>query len=362
MKKLQIKRNGLTLYSAGSGYLGNFTRDGIISGILSSSTKILKDQLIFSATLQGKEKNNVNGEEPGKIHHEYPCAWIGNLSTQYNACDATALFLIGHLMYQKLSHDDKLAKKQRSEIENATSYIIRHLHHNYLFIEAPQFCEAKRFALKTTYWKDSEIINRKNGMPDYPIIYTLAHAQNLAGLRAAAKLMNVSFLDSLIEKMKTGLESLYVEKMGTLCIGHDKAGPIHQISSDSLHALFYLEEGDLAKDQIQSIEASSTPLETPIGYRTLTAQAAEEVEDKYHASTVWPFEQAIINSAAKRFGLKRAEMISSRITGKLDTDPELFYIKGSRFIKSASDPQLWTWAAKKYFQRPKMIELQSNIR
>ena len=93
-------------------------------------------------------------------------------------------------------------------------------------------------------------------------------------------------------------------------------------------------------------------METKIGYRTLSPGEADRVKDKYHTYTVWPFEQAIIHAGARKFGLTDVQEKCLRIVPYLDTHPEIFTLdKGIK--KGGCDPQLWTIAAKKYFESSK---------
>ncbi len=365
MERLKTEYRGFTLYNAGlPNFPRNFTRDGIISAILSRNSKMLENQLNFCAYEQGTKKNPKNGEEPGKIFHEYPPVKINGLLTKYAACDTTALFLIGHKFYIDLTGDKSMAEYQQKSIENATEYILSHLNHDNLFMEDPKFCDGKRFATKTTYWKDSEIINRKNGEPVYPICYLLAHVQNMCGMRCAAKILNPKYF-GVAEKMKKGMEKLFNQTSDNFYIAVDKKGPIEAVNSDFLHMLFYLEPGDLKNKQLEEILESSKILETELGYRTLEPELSKKTKSGYHTRTVWPFEQAIINSGAvkhrlwaERHGfadlaksLRNVEEVSSRIMSRLDTDPEIFILGNPKTEKGGCDPQLWTIAAKKYFNK-----------
>jgi glycogen debranching enzyme len=310
---------------------------------------MLRDQLSFCAAKQGQKKNPYDGEEPGKIFHEYPGVELRGLSTQFNTCDATALFLMGYEAYETMTGDKSLIIRQRKSIERGVEYILSHLDKD-LFIESPEFCDADSFALKVTYWKDSEIPERENGEPVYPVVYTLAHIQNMRGLRSAARVLGSKDLEKTAERMRKGLQKLYDHKTGVFYIAIDQEGPIRGVSSDSLHALFYLEPEDLSDEQLKKIVESSTELETPLGYMALSPRLTEKVKNPYHAKTVWPFEQAIIHNAARKFGLERVAKVSSQITRWLDTDPEIFILDGKEVRKSGCDPQLWTIAAKKYFK------------
>ena len=338
----------LELYQAGKpGYPRFFTRDSIISAILMKESIMLKNQLIFCGMRQGKEKNPLTGEEPGKIFHEYPGFTSGELSTEYNACDTTALFLICHYYYYEWTQDKKFLEENIDTIKKAIEYICLHVREG-IFYEDPLFSGAERFALKVTYWKDSEILCRKEGIPSYPVVYTLAHIQNMSGLRCAEKLIENDNLKIIIESMKLSLRQLYNSNNKSFYLAIDKEGKIDGITSDLLHSLFYLEKEDLNEEQIEGILFSSSSLETPLGYRTMSS--VYTMIDQYHSETVWPFEQAIINLGAKKFGLKKVEEVSSRIIRYLDSDPEYFKLVSGEFKKAGCDPQLWTIAAKEYFE------------
>ena len=96
MYRLKIKIDNLNLYNAGlPEFTRNFTRDSIISALIMQNAEMLRGQLIFCEKKQGQNKNPLNGEEQGKIFHDYPPYAKGNMTSEYNACDTTALFLIG---------------------------------------------------------------------------------------------------------------------------------------------------------------------------------------------------------------------------------------------------------------------------
>lgn len=350
---LKIKEKDLNLYAAGSPhFLRNFSRDSLISGILMQNPEMIKDQLIFCAKKQGKKKDPITGEEPGKIFHEYPGVNIkgAGFLTTYNACDTTALYLIAHKTYFDLTKDKSLSGMQIKNIKQATNYILAHVKNGF-FIESPKFCDAKKFALRNTYWKDSEIINRENGTPKYPVIYTLAHIQNLAGLRAAYGFLKDKKIKESIENMIKNLKRLYDKKLGMFYIAIDKLGPIKGISSDSLHALFYLSPKDLPKKLVKEIVKSSDILESSIGYKATNTSGSKYGGFDYSLQ-VWPFEQAIIHAGAKKFKLQSLMKISSKIfkyLKKLKSYPELLIISKNKIIKKGCDPQLWTIAAENYF-------------
>lgn len=328
----------------------NFSRDSILSAILLENLEMLKEQLIFCAKKQGTKKNPQTGEEPGKIFHEIPPYTKNNKSTKFNASDTTALFLIGHYFYLKKTNNNALLKQYKKNIEKASNYIIKHLKDG-LFYEDPKFSNAKNFLLKVTYWKDSMLFERKNQEPAYPICYTLLHTQNLAGIYSATKLLNSEKMKKISEKMKKSLNKLFNKKQKKFYIAIDKEGYLNGISSDFLHMLFYLDKKDLTKEQLNSIVKNSKILETKAGYRTLDSESSKKLPDKYHAETIWPFEQAFIYDGAKKFNLEKQKQISKKVTSYLTTEPEILALENNKIKKGGCDPQLWTIAAKEYFKK-----------
>lgn len=371
--KFTIQEGDLTLYRAGLpngfnpvGFQSNFTRDGIQAAILFKDPYMLADQLKFSAYRQANKKDPRTGAEPGKPHHEYPGVEIRGLSTEYNACDSAAWFLIGFYQLARLSQDYSLPNEYRREITSATDYIISHLATEGLFQESPEFSGAERFALNVTYWKDSQIPQREGGQPAYPVVYSLVQAQNLEGLRNAASLLDSRELRGISERMNSALQRMFSPNLGTFSLAHDRMGVIDVISSDILTSLYFLRPEDLTELQLRGICRKASILETPAGFRTLDPEVAATMEDKYHAETVWPSEQALIHAGARKFKealerkgslelsamLGRVEEVSGRVMSYLgDNNTEIFVVNGDQIVKGGCDPQLWTLGAKSYFAR-----------
>lgn len=370
-ERLSIRQGELTLYCAGlspvsatGGYVSNFTRDSILSAVIGRDAEMLRDQLKFGVLLQAREKDPKTGAEVGKYHHEFPGVEIRGLSTLYNGSDTTAWALIGHGVYEDLTGDRRLADECRSNIAKGADYILTHLNSDGLFVEDPKFSGADNFALKVTYWKDSELPDRVEGEPLYPIVYTLAHIQNMAGLRSAARLLGSPELLNTAETMRMNLPRLWNTDLGTFNIAMDQKGVISAISSDPLNALFFLEPTDLLLEQAQAIISSASVLETSAGYRVLDPETSHRVADKYHAVTVWPSEQAVIHIGARKHrrwaervghtpladSLIEVEAISARVVPYLkDNNVEMFIIENGQIRQAGCDPQLWTVEAKVYF-------------
>ncbi len=377
LQDLKIKHDKFTLYKAGlPSYPRTFTRDVVISALLMRDSQMLKHAVEFAAHVQGTKNDPLTGEQPGVIFHEYDIEKKGGVeisgregTTFYAASDTTGLFLLAHEEYLKLSNDKTLARKQRKNIELATSYILKHLNDEAIFEEDPKFADAKSYALKVTYWKDSMLFGRKNGDPLYPVVYPLAHIQNMVGLRSAARLLESYELYEVAEKMRKAIDSLFNESLGNFPIAIDQEGEIDGISSDGLNSLFYLDPGDIMDERIKQIIESSQVLETPYGYQTLDNETSKKAEDKYHANTVWTHEQAQIHMGAAKHLLSARERGENSFSNSLShvmevsfrvfkylkenpkSHPELFIVEGNNILPGGNDPQLWAVAAKMYFEK-----------
>ncbi|MEI6728773.1 MAG: hypothetical protein WCK98_03975 [bacterium] len=353
LSNLHFDHDELSLFRAGSpGYPGNFSRDSLIAGFLFEDPGIIKDQLIFCAQQQGDKTDSFTGEEPGKIHHEIPEISMRGHTTRYAACDTTALFILGHKKYLELTGDHDLLKIQKDHILAAFEYIQKHTK-NGLFWESPSYSGATTFALKVTYWKDSQIIHRPNHQPAYPICYTLTQVQNLAAMRFLRDFVKVVDAEKLAQEMIDAFkEKMYNEQSGQFLLARDELGEIIVETSDTLHMLYYLEVGDLNQSQVDAVIKTSGKLLTTHGFRTMIANQAEKVES-YHSKTVWPFEQAIIHSGATKFGLTQIALIAARVYKYLKTEPEFFILddQGQSLTKGGCDPQLWTVSSKHYFSK-----------
>lgn len=141
-------------YFAGlPGYPRNFSRDTLLAGIIATDKDLLDSQIEMSAHYQGKKDDYITGEEAGKIHHEMPgVVFAEPYLTTYNACDTTALYLIGlefqAYLYEELPERyDKL--KYKASIDSALHYLNWHIVDD-IFWEFPP-AGAEQFSLRTTY-------------------------------------------------------------------------------------------------------------------------------------------------------------------------------------------------------------------
>ena len=337
------------LYQAGiPGYTSNFSRDGFTYGLLANDLDALRAQLRFSARHQGRRADPETGEEPGKIHHELPGVQQDGLWTTYDACDSTALFLLA-VAHVATHGGDALQRRYRTNIERALDYLRSHLIDD-VFHEDTRQSGADHFALKVTYWKDSELnLPGPEKAARYPIAYALVHFQYVAALRAMADLMESTELanqaDSLTQR---GIEAFWRGNHFAVAVRGD-AVIADATSSDSLHTLLFLEPGTIDSSGLALIEPYSEPLATPFGYLPALPVAADV--DPYHIRYVWVHEQALLHAAASRHGLQRATEIAARVTPAFEHGfPELIDPEDGSPI-AGNRTQLWSVGAYLYFER-----------
>lgn len=316
-KTVVIDGHGFELYHAGiqKGRIrfGLFARDLMITALMLQNETLLRESIRFALATRGKRYDPLTGEEPGRVLHEFDDVERRGLKTRYNAGDTSQLLLIATAAHLKTGNDATLLLKHRDDFRSVIRYILSHIRGG-LFWEDPRFCGAKRYALKSTYWKDSHLPGRVD--PYYPVAYMLVQAQTIAALRAASALAkdldlpwSPEELEGLAAHMvETLMSALWDDQLGHPLIARDGAGAIAGITSDGLHMLAYLKREDLPPERLNRIWAAADSLETPYGFRTYLPGQLDYSPTSYHWGAIWPFEQFFIARAALHHG--RVELLS----------------------------------------------------
>ncbi|MBU6389491.1 hypothetical protein KGQ71_03170 [Patescibacteria group bacterium] len=337
-------------------YPRNFSRDVFIAGILAMNSELLASQLEISAEHIGRKFDPATGEEPGKIHHEWPGVQINELPllTTYNACDSTAFFL---LAVEALTACDKkigrrFLNQRRKEIDAAVEYLVRHLKDN-LFYEFPP-PGADRFALLVTYWKDSILPDAPAFQATrYPICYSLVHFQVSRAILAVAILINDRSLEQQSRTLFENGIRRFIRPEG-FTVYEEPGHTLIQSSSDELHSLAYLPEEWLPRLPIENIRRRIQDLATSVGVACTPAKPAELLYDKYHGHVVWPFEQAFLHYASHKFGLTDLEHLTIRVLPFIQSGVEYFTVN-PHVHAAGNDHQLWSVAAEAYFLSPSSL-------
>lgn len=336
-----------TYIAADPGYKQNVSRDSLTYGFLADDEEALLAQLVFSFRYQGVKKDPYSGEEPGKIHHQWPGVVMRDKETTYNACDTTALTLLAAAHLAEMDHPEVLSA-YGPNIEAAIEYVYSHTGSDNLFREDARLAGAEEFALRVTYWKDS-VINSHNEEPAYPIAYTLPHFQNAAALRAIGEVMNrPELIQKSAEMEQAGISRLWRDGHFVTAVTANEV--IDPPSSDSLHTLHYIGAASeaLPSDTAEAVEEYMTGLETNYGYRAGIPMNGNT--DVYHTANVWPHEQALMHAAAVEHRRMRAQKVARRVVGYCNTDGNYWeLIDAEDGTKRGNPLQLWVVGAIHYF-------------
>jgi hypothetical protein len=342
--------DGQECYFAGlPGYPRNFSRDTIIAGIIAADHHLIDNQLAMSYLHQGRRYDPLTGEEPGKIHHEYPGVHVTRpYLTTYNACDTTALYLVGLEFLRHLNRHEsaQFLATHGESLEAALDCIYRHIKDGIFWEFPPE--GADHFSLRVTYWKDS-ILPLSSGKTEarYPVAFALAHFQAARGVLAAANLLDRDDLRELADVMYINGIARYINE-DNFCVAEDRQGRLEQVSSDELHALAYIPVRYRDRLPMMAIHDRVKTLVTEAGIACTPKAIADTLEDKYHGYVVWVFEQALIHYAAEKFGLHDVAGITTRCARHIDTGHELLEVDPA-IVPAGNSHQLWSVAAKIYF-------------
>lgn len=343
--RVEIRGVEMYLYNAGikgkKVRYGLFARDLLFVSIMLRDPELLRNTIEFALLTQGKKQDATTGEEPYRVIHEFADREIRGLKTRYNACDVNSLLLIGLNHYFREIGDKNFFKEREDKIRDTVSYILSHIE-NGVFWEDPNFCGAKRYSLKATYWKDSGLPGRED--PHYPVAYTLVQAQTVAALRSAAKLaekFEIGYtpkeLKEKADKLRKSVSNKFWDlKLDYPYIGLDQKGAIPGISSDGLHMLAYLQKGDIPRKNLNKIYENAKLLETSYGYRTYAPSQSEYSPESYHLGSIWPFEQFFIAKGAIIHGSEKILESSLGVIEALEKFGfhELFYWDRKKLIPS----------------------------
>ncbi|MBC7221204.1 hypothetical protein H5T55_07050 [Candidatus Bipolaricaulota bacterium] len=296
---------------------GIFPRDLLTAGLIADDDVLIRETARFCAATIGRRKDPSTGEEPGRVLHEYPPYRRDGLSTQYNACETSQLFLIGAA---RMLHGGSGMEpgEIRPALQEAGAYTLRHIADD-LFWEDPRHAGAERYLLRATYWKDSFLPGRRELR--FPVAYTLVQAQTVAALRALATLtvaLDLGFDPAALEEQARATAAamwreLWDEETGYPALARDGGDLVRGVSSDGLHLLAYLQPGDIPPEKLDQIRRRASELATPYGFRTYAPGQRDYSPTGYHHGSIWPFEQALVAQGSLVHGLSEAFQIAGRV-------------------------------------------------
>ncbi|HEU68034.1 MAG TPA: hypothetical protein ENN53_02250, partial [Candidatus Acetothermia bacterium] len=247
---------------------GIFPRDLLSTGLIADDRAMIWETLRFCAATIGSKTDPRSGEEPGRVLHEYPPHERDGLSTQYNACETSHLFLIAAEGLLTADRGEEVLGSIRPALQAAGAYLLRHLEGD-LFWEDPRHAGARRYLLPATYWKDSFLPGRRELR--FPVAYTLVQAQTVAALRALAALTEALDLGfdprALTAQARAMIEVvwnvLWDEEAGYPALALDDGQLVRGVSSDGLHLLAYLRPDDVPAGRREELARRAQELVTP---------------------------------------------------------------------------------------------------
>lgn len=293
-----------------------FGRDSIIAAMqtLILNPDIARQTLTVLAQYQGKETNDWQEEEPGKILHELrlgEMARCGEIphTPYYGTVDATPLWLMLYADYYTWTGDRSFLDQFWPHALAAMDWIDRSCQATgYLTYE-----RKSPAGLRNQGWKDSGdcIVNAKGELAEGAI--ALAEVQ---GYVYAAK-MRLSHLARVKQELELS-ERWYQEAQafkqrferdfwlphqGYIALALDgKGNPVDSITSNPGHCLgLGIFSPDRAKSVAERLQAPD--LFSGWGIRTLSSASPAYNPMGYHVGSVWPHDNGIIVAGLRSLGL-----------------------------------------------------------
>jgi len=349
---------------------GYFFRDGVTAAMMRSDWDDLKTSLRIAALTQGRIKDSITGEEPGKIIHEFPekddLGGERAFRSTYSSCDGANWFIIGHHSLWKAIGDTALLEQQRGNLRAALQYNFTHMDSQGMFYEDPLYCgDETRKRIRVTIWKDSGLLGREGGKPFFPTAYALQQALIRRAFRDAADLAEVVNLGYNPGELRRFaclardriFDDLWDSDLGTVAFAIDRGEKIRGIFSDGLSLLAYLEPEDVPPEKLSSLIETGMQLATPYGFRTSPHPAPfpDDHPESYQLGTIWPFDQWMIHQAGQRHSIPQLISVSLGCLDALDQEGFAEFLRyddaTGKLRWGGYDTQLWSVSAADYFSR-----------
>jgi len=296
-----------------------FGRDSIITSfqMLAFSPGIARNTLRLLARWQGKERNDWQDEEPGKILHELrsgEMASIGEIpmSPYYGSIDSTPLFLMLAAEYVAWTGDLDLVRELEPNLMAALEWIDKYGDSDRCgYVE---YCKRSPKGLLNQGWKDSRnsIINSDGTLVKPPIALVEVQGYVYAAKKGMAWLLSLLGREQQARKLwreAAALRSRFNrdfwlddQQFYALALGADKE-PATSITSNPGQCLW---TGIVGKDKAPKVveRLFSNDMFSGWGVRTLSSQAARYNPLGYHLGSVWPHDNSLIGMGLKKYGFE----------------------------------------------------------
>lgn len=354
-----------------------FGRDALITSLqlMRFNTDIPKNSIMALAKLQGNKSDPVNGEEPGKIIHEYydhgvdaefikyksPIGWLKPFVPVYFSIDSTPLFLITISNYYNVKKDKRLLDTLMPNILASINFIINScekdgmLKYNKLYNGS---------SLQSQSWKDG-IGNLTDNLVG-PVAVVEVQGYAYMALKSMVPIIRDEGFDGLSDRMdavanriKEAFNKSFWDagnEFYHLAIdGHGKKLDI--ITSNPGHLLF---TGIIDKEHADKVvkRLFKSDMLTPYGIRTHSEHDKNFDEYAYQRGSVWIQDNWIIAQGLKNMGyMQEYNTIREcilKLFRELKSAPEYIAVSRSGKIippenlpesSRPCDPQAWTIGA-----------------
>lgn len=353
IKELEVP-NGILASGSGEIYNCLFGRDQLITSLKLLDIfrkdynlyylELTKKVLINLALLQGEAINIENGEEPGKIIHEYRSEnhdhltkrrnkpWFvspDNTLRNYDSIDSTPLFLIASYRYLQKSNDQDTIEQIMPNIKKAINWLLQFGDKNKDgFFDYAFHPQRKYGGLIAQNWMDSgESVFHEN---NEPVIFPVAPVEMQAYSFLAIKLWSFYFQDedknfsefllNRADQLKNSFNQKFIiEKDNAFSIACAIDNRGHQLSSARSSAGHLLWASlNLADDGINEsilndqfiphlVKRLLQPdlFEPKAGIRTLSRYSRNYYSNSYHNGSIWPHDNSLIAEGFDNFGFKK---------------------------------------------------------
>ncbi|HKI58012.1 MAG TPA: glycogen debranching N-terminal domain-containing protein [Trueperaceae bacterium] len=352
-----------------------FGRDSLLTAsmLLPHAPEVARGTLRYLAARQGRERNAVRAEAPGKILHEVRSGALARtgrvpFGRYFGTIDATPLFLV--LLYQtwRATGDDALVRELRPNWEAALGWMQTDGDPDEDgFLEFAGAAPGEGLTVQS--WKDShDALSHADGtLATGAIAVSEVQGYAFAAYRAAAEFYRAlgehapaaRWRDTAASLQRRFHEAFWQDGLGSyaLALDGDKR-PLAVLASDAGQLLW---TGIVPEDVAPTLVGTlfSEALFSGWGIRTLGTGEVRYNPVSYHNGSVWPHDTALIAGGLARYGFP-AEAARLRgalfdlAAGQADLrPPELVagYVRGGAppvTYPVACRPQAWSAAALVY--------------
>ncbi len=364
------------LYAGIPNFLGLFGRDSAISAwqLLDYDIDIAKFTLKALAGMQGRALNESNGEEPGKILHEYypnytdrswflehkgKVKWLEIGTPVYFSVDSTPLFLILYCEYLRRSKDAGFARALAPNAKAAAKWITDYGIVKFLL----RYTKARSTdaGLLSQSWKDG-FGNALEGLKSPAAIIEVQGYAYLAlkmfseAMKSVDPGYDTTIFTKAAQNIKQRMSKFWVIEGDYYALGLDGDGKqINKVTSNPGQLLL---SGILEKNEADNVvrRLFQPDLITPYGLRTHSMLEKDYDQYSYQRGSVWPHDNWMIAQGLLRMGYKMEyELIKESLLkayNELGCAPEFYgvnndgsLIKIARMNPMPCIPQAWTAGA-----------------